>query len=98
MTRQVEGNFWCCAGSRRPFEILFHSPVRRSMLLMAGSLFVGSFSPLLFRSKRAAKAEADEWNAQYDDADLRVAPRRIRITIEIDDGKEKEARDAKAKA
>ena len=31
-----------------------------------------------------------------DDADLRVAPRRIRITIEIDGGKEEEARDGRA--
>ncbi len=94
----IEGNFWCCASKERPQEILFHNTATGRALLMAGSLFVGSFSPLLFRSKRAANDDADEWNALYDTPELRVVPRRIRITIDIDAGKRKESKDAKAKA
>ena len=98
MTAKVEGSFWCCASVLRPHEILFHNPFARTALLMAGSMFYGTYAPLLFSTKRAAKDEADSWNALYDADELRVAPRRIHITIEIDTGKKEEARNAKAKA
>ena len=90
----VEGNFWCCASTERPQEILFHH-VGRPTLLPAGSLFYGSFSPLFFRTKRAAKDDADAWNAVFDAPELRFVPRRIRIVIDIDEGKRKETESGK---
>jgi hypothetical protein len=96
MTAKIEGSFWCCASKVRPHEILFHNPLTRTALLMAGSMFYGTYAPLLYKTKRAAKDEADSWNALYDADELRVAPRRIHITIEIDMGKKKEAANAKA--
>ena len=92
----TEVNFWCCASKERPQEILFHSQTTgRPALLPAGSLFYGSFSPLFFRTKRAAKDDADAWNALYDTPELRVAPRRIRVVVDIDAGKRKEAPNGK---
>ncbi len=91
MTRSIEGNFWCCAGKARPFDILYHSPVTGRQLLMAGSMFYGSSSPILTGSKASAKLYADEWNASMDnEPSLLVAPRRIRIKIDVDDGQKEE--------
>lgn len=98
MTAKIDGNFWCCASVLRPHEILFHNPLTRTALLMAGSMFYGTYAPLLFSTKRAAKEEADSWNALYDADELRVAPRRIHLVIEIDMGKKEEAKNAKANA
>ena len=98
MTATIEGNFWCCACLKRPFEILYHNPVTGRALLMAGSMLCGSSAPILARTKAVAKAYADEWNALVDnEASLLIAPRRIHITIELDAGKKKEAKDATQK-
>ncbi len=99
MTMTIEGNFWCCASKQRPQEILFHSQTTGwPALLPAGSLFYGSFSPLFFGSRLAAADEARAWNAEFDAPELRVAPRRIRIVINIDEGKRKEAKNGKDNA
>ena len=96
MTKTIEGNFWCCAAVQRPQEILFHSQTTgRAALLMAGSMFFGSFSPLFFTSHLLAADAARAWNAEFDLPDLRVAPRRIRVVIDIDAGKRKEAKNGK---
>ncbi len=91
----IEGNFWCCASKQRTQEIMFHNTTGQPALLPAGSLFYGSFSPLFFGSRLAAADEAREWNAVFDTPELRVAPRRIRIAIDIDAGKRKEVKDGK---
>lgn len=98
MTAKIEGKFWCCSSVQHPNEILFHSFITGSQLLPVGSMFYGPDSPFLYSTKRAAKDEADSWNALYDADELRVAPRRIHITIEIDMGTKEEAKNAKANA
>lgn len=98
MTINIKGSFWCCGGIECPYQILFHNPDTGKALLAAGSIFYGAYTPILTRTRREAKAYADEWNAMYDDASLRVTPRRITVTLELDAGKGGEAKDAKAKA
>ena len=87
MTRTIKGNFWCCGCLERPLEILYHSPVTGRALIMAGSMLYGASAPILATTKAAAQAYADEWNDEFDDPSLRVAPMRIRIEIDLDDGK-----------
>jgi len=89
--KTVEANVWCCACKARPLEILFHHPTTGRALLMAGSLIYGSTTPIFALSKASAKMYADEWNASMDnEPSLRVVPRRIHVTIELDDGQRKE--------
>lgn len=90
--RTVKGNFWCCACTARPFEILYHDPVTGYALLMAGSMLYGAYTPVLATTKASAQAYACEWNAKFDDPGLRVAPRRIAIEIQLGDAKRKGAR------
>lgn len=98
MTINIKGSFWCCGGIKCPYQILFHNPDTGKALLSASSLFFGAYAPVLTRTKKKAKLYADEWNATYDTDSLRVAPRRISVTIELDAGKGREAKNGQAKA
>ena len=92
MTIYIKGSFWCCGGIECPYQTLFHNPDTGKALLAAGSIFYGAYTPILTRTRREAKAYADEWNAMYEDASLRVTPRRIVVTINLDGGERKETR------
>lgn len=92
----IEGRFWCCGCKERPMEVLFHDHVTGRALLAVGSMLYGSSTPIFASSKAVAKAYADEWNASIDnEPSLRVAPRRIRIVIELDAGNKKGAADGR---
>ena len=87
--KTVKAKLWCCACKARPLDILFHHPTTGRAMLMAGSMFYGTTTPIFALSKASAKMYADEWNASMDnEPSLRVVPQRILITIELDDGKE----------
>ena len=96
MILNMKGSFWCCGNIECPYQVLFHNPDTGKALLAAGSLFYGAYTPIISRTKREAKACADEWNAMYDTDQLRVVPRRINITITLDVEERKGARNGKA--
>jgi hypothetical protein len=95
VTINIKGSFWCCGGIECPYQTLFHNPSTGKALLATGSIFYGAYTPILTRTRREAKAYADEWNAMYKDASLRVTPRRVVVTINLDAGERKEAPNGK---